>query len=371
MSANIFLAPVVFLALIAADTMRRKNTDTRQKTLFLLTICANLLTIVLEIVSDLLSGMSGANIHNILYILNFNFFIFQILTFNFQALFMDYMINKDTDRAKKIAAIFGTVTLVYLILLFFNIGRGFFFDITPDNFYVRGYLLPLRLTINFMPLLVMIVDFVLSRKMITKGVTAIFIGFVLPSSLSALLDVTLEGSRLLWPCFSSAMLFAYLFMIRSDYRLDALTNLNSRLSLNEYLDTITKMTRHKAYTFFMLDMDKFKDINDVFGHSEGDKALIEIAELLRSSVRQVDFVARFGGDEFVIIIKECADPEVIVARINEKAAAINALPGRKYKLLFSLGYDTYPPNSQLTAHEFMIHVDSLMYVNKIERRNVQ
>jgi len=371
LAANFFFTPVVLLILIAADTLRKKNTDTRQKKLLLLTICANLICILLEISDDLITGKPGANIHTALYVINFIFFIAQIVTFSFQALFMDYMINKNINRMKKISVVFGTVTVIYLILLLFNLNRGFFFDVTPENFYIRGYLLPLRVSITFIPLLVMIIDFLRSRKMITKSITAIFIGFIVPSSVSALIDIAVYGSRLLWPCFAGALLFAYLFIIRSDYRLDALTNLNSRLSLNEYLDSITKTTKRKSYTFFMIDMDRFKNINDVFGHSEGDKALIEVAQLLKSAVRQVDFVSRFGGDEFVIIIKECANPQVILDRINEKAASINALPGKRYKLLFSIGYDTYAADSPLTAHEFMIHVDSLMYVNKVERRRVQ
>jgi len=370
MAINFFFTPVVLLALIAADTLRRKNTDTRQKTLLLLTICANLICIFLEISDDLITGKPGSNTHSMLYVINFVFFVVQIMTFSFQALFMDYMINKSVERMKKIAVIFGAVTFIYLILLLFNANRGYFFDVTPENVYVRGYLLHIRVAITFIPLLVMIIDFINSRKMITKSITAIFIGFIVPSSVSALIDIFVYGSRLLWPCFASAMLFAYLFIIRSDYRLDALTSLNSRLSLNEYLDSITKTAKRKPYTFFMLDMDKFKDINDVFGHSIGDKALVEVAELLRSAVRQIDFVARFGGDEFVIIIKECADPDLIVSRIYDKAAAVNAIPGSGYKLSFSMGYDTYYPDSPLTAHEFMIHVDSLMYVNKVERRQV-
>ena len=90
---------------------------------------------------------------------------------------------------------------------------------------------------------------------------------------------------------------------------DALTNLNNRRRLNMYLDDILK-TVSKDYSIgiFMLDVNKFKSINDIYGHVEGDNALKEVANKIKDfCCKHNGFCARYGGDEFCIILKSNKD----------------------------------------------------------------
>ena len=106
---------------------------------------------------------------------------------------------------------------------------------------------------------------------------------------------------------------------------DALTNLpNRRLLIDRLNQTIAASKRNACYGALMfLDLDNFKPLNDKYGHEVGDLLLIEVAQRLTSCVREVDTVARFGGDEFVVILSELdADPATSAAQASITADKI-------------------------------------------------
>jgi diguanylate cyclase len=88
---------------------------------------------------------------------------------------------------------------------------------------------------------------------------------------------------------------------------DALTGLSNRHGLVEYFDKLMQDRRQQKShcSLILMDIDHFKDINDQFGHLLGDKVLSSIAGILRQSVRNEDFCARFGGEEFIVILPDC------------------------------------------------------------------
>jgi diguanylate cyclase (GGDEF)-like protein/PAS domain S-box-containing protein len=116
---------------------------------------------------------------------------------------------------------------------------------------------------------------------------------------------------------------------------DTLTQLPNRLLLNEHLNqTMAVSKRNKRYgALIFLDLDNFKSLNDTHGHGVGDLLLIEVAHRISGCVREVDFVARFGGDEFVVIIGDLATgQEKSAALINIIAEKIRTALGKPYAL---------------------------------------
>jgi len=108
---------------------------------------------------------------------------------------------------------------------------------------------------------------------------------------------------------------------------DSLTGINNRYYFNEILRQETEKVRRykRSMCLLMMDVDNFKVINDTFGHITGDRILRSIADILRVSVRESDFLARFGGDEFVIIMPESkeSDAFILAKRIQEMIARWN------------------------------------------------
>ena len=116
----------------------------------------------------------------------------------------------------------------------------------------------------------------------------------------------------------------------------------------------------------MIDLDKFKSINDTLGHLVGDNALVQTAKLLRICTSRDDFIARMGGDEFVII-GERANPGQINHLINEiesRTFDFNKTRQQKYMLSLSIGYSVFRNGD--TIDSFLAAADKKMYQNKLE-----
>jgi diguanylate cyclase (GGDEF)-like protein/PAS domain S-box-containing protein len=116
---------------------------------------------------------------------------------------------------------------------------------------------------------------------------------------------------------------------------DTLTKLPNRRLLDERLNQAISITKRSGRygALIFLDLDNFKSLNDTHGHGVGDLLLIEVAHRISSCVREVDFVARFGGDEFVVIIGDLAtDHFSSAAMTNIVAGKIRTALGKPYNL---------------------------------------
>ncbi|HZW20360.1 diguanylate cyclase [Noviherbaspirillum sp.] len=114
---------------------------------------------------------------------------------------------------------------------------------------------------------------------------------------------------------------------------DVLTGLRNRLACNQRLRAeFLRMKRTgRPYTVLMLDIDHFKRVNDTFGHETGDQVLKQLAQTLQGSIRVTDFVARFGGEEFLVLLPETeADGALTIAEKIRASIAGQAFPGVKH-----------------------------------------
>ena len=149
---------------------------------------------------------------------------------------------------------------------------------------------------------------------------------------------------------------------------DELTGLNNRrgfLLLAAQQIKITDRLKQKLALLY-LDMDNLKGINDSLGHKAGDRALIDMATILKSSFRASDVIARLSGDEFTGLVLESADNarDKIVERLQENLNAYNMQTNRQYKLSVSFGITQYEPGSPCSLDELLELGDKLMYEQK-------
>ena len=156
-------------------------------------------------------------------------------------------------------------------------------------------------------------------------------------------------------------------------RFDTLTELPNRLLLNERLQqAYISAKRHKRrYALFFLDIDHFKHINDSYGHSFGDKLLVIIAQRLALSVRKEDMLARFGGDEFAILINDIRGQSNLI-HIAEKIISTVIQPividHQELYVTISIGIAIYPEDGD-TIEKIVSNADAAMYRSKLDGRN--
>ena len=120
----------------------------------------------------------------------------------------------------------------------------------------------------------------------------------------------------------------------------------------------------------LLDLDRFKAVNDTFGHDMGDELLKAVSERLKTCVREVDTVARMGGDEFTIILEGISSEQnilVVAKRITESIATPFELKGHHISVGISIGITIYPHDDH-PVDELLKHADTAMYQSETARR---
>ncbi|MGZ5000604.1 MAG: EAL domain-containing protein [Methylomonas sp.] len=153
---------------------------------------------------------------------------------------------------------------------------------------------------------------------------------------------------------------------------DPLTGLPNRLRLAQKLHSaISEANSENQLAIVLLDLDGFKPVNDNYGHSAGDRVLIEVARRLTEAVRGADMVARLGGDEFVVLLTEIKDEQACrttLERLLKDLCKIYEIGGLKLRLGASLGASLYPRDGS-DADTLLRYADAAMYQAKHQGKN--
>jgi diguanylate cyclase (GGDEF)-like protein len=152
---------------------------------------------------------------------------------------------------------------------------------------------------------------------------------------------------------------------------DGLTGLFNHKHLMQTLHTeVARAQRHKhPLSVLMIDVDHFKQYNDRFGHQLGDKLLADIAALFKRTTRSIDYVARYGGDEFLLLLHEVASSDAMLLADRVRSAVADATfgPG-DHKVTVSIGVASYPEHGE-TAEAVIASADAGLYKAKRSGRN--
>lgn len=153
---------------------------------------------------------------------------------------------------------------------------------------------------------------------------------------------------------------------------DELTGLYNRRGFLAFSEQhlISVQRANKSLMMVYADLDGLKQINDSFGHKEGDRALIKTAEILRETFRNSDILGRLGGDEFTVFaaVEPEGGVETVMARLNDKLQKYNSQNATPYRLSVSVGLAFVHPHQSQTVEELMAQADESMYHNKRQRK---
>jgi diguanylate cyclase (GGDEF)-like protein len=155
---------------------------------------------------------------------------------------------------------------------------------------------------------------------------------------------------------------------RTEAITDELTGLYNRRGFRALAEHQLRIARRSGADVLVLcvDLDGFKPINDRFGHAEGDRALCEIAGLLRTTVRETDLVGRVGGDEFALLVVDAdeATEHAVVGRLRHALTFRNLGVSRPYPLAVSLGAVRFDADRGASLDELLERADAALYEAK-------
>lgn len=236
------------------------------------------------------------------------------------------------------------------------------FYVDGNNYYHRG---PYFLLMHAFPFLFFLISIV--RVYANKAEYAMEIVaaryFWIPPLIGAILQATFYGINLYIPGIAISVMMLYIGLMTKNTRLDYLTGIHNR----QYMETVlaAKM-RGRPFAAIMLDINNFKSINDRYGHVMGDEVLASVSALLKSSIKKNDFVARYGGDEFVIFIDTDQRHvlEMVVERIVTRLQQFNKSSSYLFEISLSMGYEIFQPRLFKSTHDFIKCIDKHMYADK-------
>lgn len=290
------------------------------------------------------------------------------------AVFADFVFAKYKSRFTKIKInriLFLFPLGVLIILAVINIFVPIYFDISAEGFnYVEK---PMSNFVNafavFYVLVAGVNDLIELKRNSRYDRMLISLCFLL-----ALVGLAIEGIYSDFPIVPIAcaisMTIMHLRLLKQVGYIDTLSGLFMKSCLPAYLDKqVSKSSQKTKIAGIMIDINKFKHINDTYGHVVGDRAIKSFGNILKDVVGKKGLCFRYGGDEFVVIFKVTSTAEItgLIDHLNKAVFEFNSSTDEPYELSLSLGATVYDVKSD-TELSFMDRMDAEMYKDKRAKR---
>lgn len=358
---------LMILLLIYLKIRQYSDKYLKEQRLFLQLVFFNAILLILDLAMWIVEGSTWSWTHNIYLFILTVYYILNPVPCMFWSLYADYQVNHSTKRLRKIVKPLLIPVFVNLLLSLANIKGGFLFYVDNNNLLQRG---PLFIIVFIICYLYFAYTFWQIRaqrdKMSESEFNALFFFPFFPF-VGGILTYILNDVTVVWVTMTFSLLIIFISILSQQLYLDHLTGLFNRRQLDTFLnDRLKERGPDKIIGGIMMDLNSFKKINDIYGHGVGDQALEAVAGVLKKSLRKDDFISRYGGDEFTVIIEIHKENDLInaVSRIQENLDQFNLGQTLPFDLSLSFGYDIYGPDSGMTGQQFLKHIDDLMYEDK-------
>ncbi len=363
------VAILLLISLLLNYGKKNKNTKIEYK-IFNWMLIFNAIQCFVELSTVILDGMlfPGARVVSI--VLNTVLFICTLVFVVFWVFFAYYRHNIFVLKPSKAFLLLFIPAAIHFVLILVNIFTPVFFSISQENLYQRGgvfYYLAFADTYFYLTVGA-IISYSPNRNQ-NKYVFIPALTFLFPVLVASLLQFFMPGISLIWVGTAIGLVSVYLSLMDESIAIDALSEIFSRGYLNNYLDKLSKRTDvENRFVGIMMDIDKFKEANDNYGHVVGDKIINSFGKVLKEAIGKNSVAFRYAGDEFVVISQFCDVSEIIEIIGNIKKGVEKSLSSEFFPedVTFSVGYAIYRKGE--TADSFLNRMDAQMYVNKNKKK---
>lgn len=347
--------------------MNRKNITNR---LFMWIMGLTAFAIVLEILSVILNNPNLKQFMVLQKIVNvLGFTVTPIIPF-LGYIFSKEWINRYQKEKIKLNKILLLPLFINVIMAVMSYSINVLFYVTRENIYVRGPLFFILPCISYFYFGYNVYFIYKQRKKFTWSELCIFNLFYLAAGVFTGIQLIYSSFLTIWNGTAMIIVIIYIFILNDQLHRDKMTGLENYSSYKQYIENISYKKINKLF-IINIDIDDFKNVNDQYGHNEGDEAIKIFANLLVESfpLKRKKLI-RMGGDEFLILL-ECERQETVetyIQNLNENTEAYNKTGEKPYELKFSYGMACYR-NANESIHDILKCADKLMYEQKKNRKN--
>jgi len=292
---------------------------------------------------------------------------------------MVYKLQVNRIRLKKLLPFLAIPAMVAMAMAVISLSSGWLYWFKEDGTYVRGPLFPVHTLIMwlyFCAALFIAGKVVVKRELskLSKEGKAIIISILFPV-IGGLIQTMYYGFNLAWTASCISFVIIFISIQNRQMVTDALTGIFNRGALSKYLqENIHRPEGENRLYAIVFDVNRFKSINDTYGHIVGDKTLIEVARMMNDICKEegkADFLARYGGDEFVLVCKRksIAEVEALIEKIRAKSKYLQGKIEIDLPVSLSIGWAEYHADMYTTEDAFLADADRKMYIDKEKSRS--
>ncbi|MBR5116118.1 MAG: diguanylate cyclase [Lachnospiraceae bacterium] len=360
--ANGFGSALLFVLLISRYTTRRHRR--LEDHLFSAMILLAFFGGTIETFSFAVDGKPGALNHWLNVLENTYLYAATLAIATLWVLYVDTRLYRSRERLRIKYRFLVLSSILMDVLLIANIFLGFFFSVNENNIYHRK---PVSYVFYVYLFIAMCISVSILHKYRTEYGYVQFFPiwmFLVPVMTCCILQVIFYGIALVWGGIALGLTAIYINLQSQQAFVDPLTGLFNRQFI-EHTMLVMKSDQRSTYYGIMLDIDYFKEINDNYGHSVGDEALCQAANIFRRAAMLDAQVFRFAGDEFILIMKTDDESNAMhmIDRVRGEMNRFNEAGDHPYKLSFSMGCAKFDLSND-TIDDFMHKIDMSMYEDK-------
>jgi len=357
---------VLLMLVMLLYTIHRMDRKSLSDKLFVAIISATIIVLVVDFLSRF-DGTSHPAFPFINHVSNFVLFSINPSVSCIWLLFILAWLNRGDKEMKKATRWTIVLNIVNLAIVIVSLFTGWYYTIGPDNIYVRGPYYPVSTIFMLAPLVASYITILTNRKQLESRVFIAMLLFSVPPLIGTLLQISYYGYPFALNSLVISSFILLLYVQDCSIYSDFLTGAGNRRQLYAVVqERIIRSSPGRTFSVIMLDIDNFKAINDNYGHEVGDRVLVETAQMLKASVRSKDYVTRYGGDEFIIVV-DISDEEslkTVINRIDSSRRKVNESERLPVELAFSVGSIVYKHGTLMSVDELIREADGEMYLDK-------
>ncbi|MCR5110295.1 MAG: GGDEF domain-containing protein [Ruminococcus sp.] len=317
---------------------------------------------IAEMVAFILDGYVFKGARQLIFFLDSFTYVTNILVSFLWAIYVDLRLFNNCGHTKKTAVKICAPAIVGIIGILLNLKLPIIFTLDEKNFYHREFLAKYYFCITFFYMAVSVLILAEHRRKVGKTRFFPIWIFLVPVLICTTVQLLVYGISLGWCSVAIGLVSMHMSLQNELAYLDPLTKLYNRNYLDHLMNQL--MYSHSHMSGIMLDMDHFKSINDTFGHSVGDEALVDTAKIITRSIPSNVIPIRFAGDEFILLVPGGSEKELdeLMGLVRMSEREFNEKGKKPYRLSFSMGASIFTGTTDVDT--FLNEMDERMYQEK-------